>query len=67
MTDEQFQKLMEKLEEILRAQPTQVVYHYPSQPPLPAVYDPTRCGFCGGYHSLGGPCPHLLPTIVSGH
>ena len=64
MTDEQFQKLMEKLEEIRRAQVPMYV-GYPIQPQIPQpTYDPTRCSFCGGYHSLGGVCPHLFPTLT---
>jgi len=61
MTDEQFQKLMEKLEEIRHAQVPMYV-GYPIQPQ--PTYDPTRCSFCGGYHSLGGVCPHLFPTLT---
>ena len=62
MTDEQFQKLMDKLEEIRRAQvPMYVGYPIPPQRP----YDPLACYYCGRRHSLGA-CPSAGITAM-GH
>lgn len=37
----------------------------PLQATGPAPLDPDQCGFCGGRHGMGMPCPRLAPMCSS--
>jgi len=61
MTDEQFQRLMDKLDSIERRLPMPQYVGY--RPNLMVQYNPAQCAYCGGFHG-GVMCPLLSPTCT---